>query len=429
MKLETFRFRSFCSGEDYKSQKMFIYDAVLINAAYVITTGFIMSGYLLLLGASDFLAALINNSASFSAILCVFSFVIFEKLAYRKTMLISLNIISRTLLMLILVIPFIFDSDRTIFLFIAMTVITSDIVFSIYRVGWLVWIMDIAPVRNRTNYVYMRMFYLRCAFSIVTLASGFILDIFDKGYTGFLILFLFSYVLSILDVIVLKGIREKPFSVDVKSKSLESFLTPLKVKAYRDYLVFIFLFYFSFFISSAFMPVYMIKYLEFDYKFILSMNVLSLLAMIFSNLIWMRIENKKGGNYVLIVSSLMQATGVFMTAFLTNSTFYILYFSSVITGMGAGGFNTTSFTYRYELMPEVGRTIYESWFYLVFGVATLMAPFAANLIIRFLPEFTTVVFQYSKLQLLFMISALLLCLTVLFTSVKKHKDKTKNVPA
>jgi len=414
MKLDTFRCSSFCSGDDYKSQKLFVVDAVLINAAFVITSGYILSGYLLHLGATDFLSALINSSASFSAIFCIFSFMIFERIANRKRLLLIMNFVSRTFMLMILALPYIFKTDATLFLFLAVLVMLADIIFSLYRVGWLVWLMDIAPVRNRTNYIYMRMFYLRCAFAIVTFISGYVLDFFDKGYTGFAVLFGVSYLFSVADIFVLKKIREKSFVLDLEKKNYSKFMIPLKVRRYREYLIFIFLFYFSFSVASAYTPVYMIKYLQFDYKFILSMNVLTMLAMIFSNLLWMRIENLRGSRFVLIISSLMQALALIIIGSTTKQTFFFLYFSSVISGIGAGGFNTTSFSYRYTMMPEIGKTIYESWFYLVFGIATLIAPFTGKMLINILPEIENAVFENSRIQLLFFISFVLICLSVLY---------------
>lgn len=425
MRLEIFRFRSFCSGEEYGSQKLFILDAILINAAVGITTGVILSGYMLYLGASDFLSALINNSASFSAILCIFSFIFFEKKAKRKKILISMNLLSRTIFMLILAVPFIIEKEKTSFFLIAVLIVLSDVIFSIYRVGWLVWLMDIAPAKNKTNYIYMRMFYLRCAYAFVTLLSGFILDMFDKGFAGFAILFGSSYLLSLMDAIVLGRIREKGYMLDSASKSLDRFLVPLKTKQYRDYLFFMFLFYFSFFISSAYTPVYMIKYLELDYKFILSMSVVSMTAMILSNLMWMKVEQRSGSGFVLSTSTLMQALGLLIIGFLTDRTYYLFFFSSVITGVGAGGFNTTSFSYRYELMPDVGKTIYESWFYLIFGVASLIAPIAGQMVINIMPEFTNTVFHNSKIQLLYMVSFALLCLSAISASRVKKKEFIK----
>jgi hypothetical protein len=423
MIFDSFRSRSFCSGEDTRSQKLFIHDAILINASYALTTGAVLTGYTLYLGASDFLAAFINNAASFSAIICILSFLIFETVTHRKKLLLTMNFTSRTLFMFILIIPLIIKTDDTVAVLITFTIVLSEIIFSIYRVGWLVWMMDTAPIKNKTHYIYMRMFYLRCAFSVVTLASGFVLDLFDKGYKGFVLLFGFSYVLSLLDLFVLSGVRDRKFDLGKKTKGLVKFLEPMKAKKYREFLIFIFIFYFFFSIANAYTPVYMIKYLKFDYRLILSMSVLSMLAMIVSNLFWMKAEKKKGSNFVLTLSALLQAAGLLIIGFMTGRSYFLYYISTMIMGFGSGGFNTTSFTYRFELMPEIGKTIYESWFYLVFGFATLLAPLTGQLFINILPEFTNRFINNSRMQLLYMISFVLLVLSVVYINIRRDKVK------
>lgn len=71
-------------GPNGKSQLLFLLDAIIINAAFVLTTGVVLSGYVIHLGAGDFLTALLNNTANYTTILCLFSFIIFERMAKRK---------------------------------------------------------------------------------------------------------------------------------------------------------------------------------------------------------------------------------------------------------------------------------------------------------------------------------------------------------
>jgi uncharacterized protein HemY len=66
------------------------------------------------------------------------------------------------------------------------------------------------------------------------------------------------------------------------------------------------------------------------------------------------------------------------------------------------------------MMPKIGKTIYESWFYLVFGAATLIAPFIGKILINVIPEIENAVFENSRMQLLFFISFVLICLSVLY---------------
>ena len=60
----------------------------------------------------------------------------------------------------------------------------------------------------------------------------------------------------------------------------------------------------------------------------------------------------------------------------------------------------TIFNYRYELMPENNRTIYEGWFGAVLGLSMLISPVVGNFVMNRLPVIQNTFFQYSKFQLM-----------------------------
>jgi MFS family permease len=169
--------------------------------------------------------------------------------------------------------------------------------------------------------------------------------------------------------------------------------------------------------ASSFTPVYLIKYLKFDYSFITTANVISQVAMIASNLYWARVEKKKGFRFVLGITALFTIGELLVLSFLKGENFYLLFISTIISGIGMGGFGVSIFTYRYEIMPETGKTIFEGWFYFASGLGMLIAPFAGQAMIDFIPEFSNPVFQNSKMQLLYLISFVLLCILLFFTFV------------
>jgi MFS family permease len=412
------KIKTICSGVNSKSQLLFLLDGILINGAYTITTGIILSGYVIFLSADDFLTALLNNSANYTTILSLFSFVIFERMTKRKNALLVMNFISRIMIFLVIILPLVFHSKGPVLLLLTIMVIISNAIWGVYRVGWMVWMMSVVPRESKSDYIYLRTFLIRLAMSLITIAAGFVLDIFDKGYTGFLIVFAFSFILSISDVIVLKNIGDTDYEpVQTEKTGSKMFFQPVFHREYRSFLLFIFLFYLGLTMASSFTPVYLIKYLKFDYSFITTANVISQVAMIASNLYWARVEKKKGFRFVLGITALFTIGELLVLSFLKGENFYLLFISTIISGIGMGGFGVSIFTYRYEIMPETGKTIFEGWFYFASGLGMLIAPFAGQAMINFIPEFSNPVFQNSKMQLLYLISFVLLCILLFFTFV------------
>lgn len=408
--------RNTCGGMNRKNQLLFLLDGVLINGAYIITTGTLLSGYAIYLGTSDFLTSLLNNSANYTTTLSILSFIIFERMSKRKNTLLTLNVISRLLITLIALLPPVFHTKPVTFALLAFMVIASDVIWGIYRVGWLVWMMDAVPRENRTQYVYLRTFLVRVFCSVVSITAGFILDMHNKEYIGFLIVFLISFLLSVLDVVVLWKVDDPGYKVpDSKKFDCRMFLQPVRHGEYRNYLLFIFTFYLFLTMASSFTPVYQIRYLKFDYKFISTISVISQIVMIVSGLFWSRVESKRGFKFAMAVTAFFVAGELLVLSFLRSDTFFLLYLSTILAGVGMGGFGTSIFTYRYAIMPEDGKTVYEGWFYFVSGLGMLIAPFAGELLRNNLPEFTNAIFQYSKIQLLYLISFSLICLLLFIT--------------
>ncbi|HHW32498.1 MAG TPA: hypothetical protein GXX20_12655 [Clostridiaceae bacterium] len=138
-----------CCGEYRKSQILFLIDAAFINAAYVLTSGVFLSGFVIHLKGSDFIVALLNNSVIWASILTVFSFLIFERIRARKKLLISSNIVSRFLSSAIVFLPLIFNDEKLIIVLLTIMVITANFLWGFYQVGWMIWYMRWYPSGKR----------------------------------------------------------------------------------------------------------------------------------------------------------------------------------------------------------------------------------------------------------------------------------------
>ena len=68
--------------------------------------------------------------------------------------------------------------------------------------------IDSFPNDTRKEFIYKRVFFLRITFTFFTVLMGFILDGTGKSYAGFVIVFLTSIVLSLVDVFVLGQVKE-----------------------------------------------------------------------------------------------------------------------------------------------------------------------------------------------------------------------------
>jgi hypothetical protein len=405
-----------------KTRLLFIIDGAIINAALVLTAGIFLSGYIIFLGGSDFLVGLLNNSLTWASVAALFSYLIYEQMESRKNFLLTLLVVSRLLVCSVIFLPLIFGKSPVTLGILTVTVIVGNILWGIYAIGSNVWMMGSFPKETRNEFVYKRVFWLRISFTLFTIIMGFILDWSGKSYAGFVIVFTTSMILSLADAVVLFNIKEPVNKISKNfTFNLKMFFEPFTRKNYRTFLVFIFLFYSSLTISSSFTPLYLIRYLKFDYKFISVINVITYLFMILFTTLWSKLENKKGLMFVFKITGLIAIMESFVYGFLKSDTYFLLYIAPVLAGIGYSGFNIAILNYRYELMPEINRTVYEGWFGGVLGLSMLVSPVIGNFIMNRLPVIHNAYFQYSKFQIMYIISFILAAGVVLL--VQKGSSK------
>ncbi len=424
-----------CCGEYRKSQILFLIDAALMNASIVLTTGVFLSGFIIHLKGSDFTVALLNNSATWASILTVFSFIILERIKVRKKLLIVTNIISRFLSGSIVFLPLIISDEKIIIRVLSIMVVTANFLWGFYQLGWMIWYMEIAPKEKKNDYIYMRMFILRIANTIVTVVAGYVLDYYEKSYTGFLIIFLTSLTLSLIDVIILLFVEEPEYGTteNIKNKDLKTnvsmFFEPFRSNEFKGFLIFAFLYYLSLTLSTSFTSIYLIRYLQFDYGFITTINIIMYILMIVSTKFWGRIQSKKGTVFVLKISALIAIFDCLIRFFLTEKTFFVMYFSPLIAGIGNGGFNIAFIAYRFEIMPDSGKSLYEGWFKAIYGISVLLAPFVGKMFMGIMPDLSGLGFPISKFQMLYLISFISAGIVIILSFYKPgiilHEDRTK----
>lgn len=380
----------------------------------MLSAGIFLSGYIVLLGGSDFLVGLLANSGVWAAVIALFSFSIYERMEKRKKLLLTLHGISRFMLCAVVFFPLIFKDNRINLFLVSTFVIIGNILWAIYSVGFTVWLMNSIPKNSRNEFIYTRMFWLRLSFTVATLVMGKVLDLYDKSYTGFIVVFATSLVLSITDLIVLSNIKETPNVIKKESKITKKvFFEPLKTGEYRGLLIFVFLFYCSITISSSFTSVYLIRYLKLDYSYISAVNVLSYIFMIVSIRYWKGMENKRGVKFVFKITSLFIVFEFLSYAFVRKDTAMLLFLCAVLSGIGNGGFNIAIFTYRYDIMPESNRTLYEAWYGAIYGISTLIGPIIGGMFVKILPEITIISLKFNNFQIMYMISFLISAIIIL----------------
>jgi hypothetical protein len=408
------RFQGVMNDEGRKKRLLFIIDGMLVNAAVVLTSGMFLSGYVIYLGGSDFLVGMMTNALTWASIVAVFSFIIFERLARRKKLLLTLLCAARLPVCLAIFMPLIMGKTSATIQVVTVMVILGNIFWGMYAIGYNVWLMNSFSKEERTPFIFRRLFFLRVTFTVFMVLMGFVLDWSGKSYIGFFIVFLTSLILSVGDFATLLGIPE-PLNVVAKAKGLRLgvFMEPLKNKPFRNYIIFAFLFYLCNSIAASFSPLYLIRYLKINYSYLSLINIITYFCMIVFTKPWSRLARRLGLRTILRVSGFLIIIDLFLYLFLNSRTTMLLMLNATLSGIGNSGFNAYAYLYRFELMPEENRTIYEGINGAAVGLSLLLGPVVGGFIMELLPVFTAGFIEYSKFQLIFLISFILAAITLI----------------
>lgn len=91
--------------------------------------------------------------------------------------------------------------------------------------------------------------------------------------------------------------------------------------------------------STSFTPVYLIKYLDFNYAIVSAVTVMTYIFMTLFTRFWENIEYRQGIKYVFCITAVFMATEVMIYGFLVRERFYLLLLAPMLSGIGTSGFN------------------------------------------------------------------------------------------
>lgn len=370
-----------------RDQKLFIGEAMLLNSANVITTGVFLTGLMLYMGASDLMVGLISSSGTWSLMLSLLSSVVVESVKRKKPVLAGVQLVFRLLTTLPVFLPVLLGRGLPTAWAASVMMIAGNLVFSVYNTGFFVFFMDSLPEEGRLGYIYVRMFWLRLAYTVFSVGMGALLQLFNGSYAGFVIVFCTALALGVADSVVLMRIRGNA-GADARRGDgllqlgphglLRRLTEPLKNTRYMRYLLFTFGLFFFFSMASSYTSLYQYKYLHLSVLFITIYNAFIYAIMIAVTGLWARLERRMGRLMVLVLSAVLMALDFLVYGFLTTQTLWVIVLSPVFNGLGSSGFWACALPYRYDLMPEEGKTVYEGWNGVFFGSAGLFGALAGG---------------------------------------------------
>lgn len=345
------------------SRRRFVLEGCLANAIFTLTSGAFLVGYASYLGANEQFNGIIVALPLLANIIQLFSPLVFEKLSRRRPLIVALCLFYRTLLCLMMFIPFVTDSKP------ARLLILGGMYFLAYcAAGFLTpaaasWIISLVPDKLRGRYFGLRDMCILASAAVLSLVMGRVLDLFKSNrqdYLGFVVVFSVALVITLFNVLTLKRIREpevKPYDQNLDIKGLISI--PLRDKQFRKVVLLNILWNLSVQFSLPFFSVYMVNGLKLSYTYIMVIGIILSCVQSYSARIWGRISEKKSWEFTTVASMAVLGIVHVTWSFINHNTYFVIIpFVQVLAGIGWAGVNMSLFNIQFKYAPQEGRTVF-----------------------------------------------------------------------
>lgn len=417
-------------SEFTKSQKGFLIQILFATSFTTLTSGVFLSGLAVLMGADDVLVSYISVITNVCGVFVLMFASYLERSQSQKKLTIGLTALSKLTTLSIVLIPMCIERQFQLYVFVPIILLAFTLQ-GLSTVALNNWLAFYTPDKKRGKYISLRQTLSLIVNVVFSVLAGRYLDSSAVQYWGFVVLFSAALIMTVSELTVLLRIDDTCIinAAKMKYKIKDVFINSIKNVKFLWYVLFVAAFYLFLYISDSFTIVFMVRYLELPYTTITMLQMIITLPQIFLLGIWGKLSDKYGHKFVLKVSIWFFA-GETLFLFLTaaNNWFISIPIAFLIASIGNSGFVISVFNRRYEIIPEQGRMLYDSFFNAFIGVAFILGPLLGGMFKEFFLHNNVMqnVMQFSDIRLLYAVSTIgiLLIQIIYLFAEKKTRGKT-----
>jgi MFS family permease len=341
-----------------------------------------------------------------------------ERCTRRKVVVVLAMAASRAVLIPLLVIPTMAQTDQLLALLGLVT--ASSFFAALADPAMTSWLGDLVPFKIYGVYFARRLRVSKLFEIIALVIAGLILGLYPPdGVGGFQILFMLGILFGFISLQGVIKIAEPETKIG-KSKALERYYK--RTPSYRRLKKFLFAFFiwqFGVMLSSPFFVVKLLDVMDAPYYWVSIHLIVMSLFMVGSQASWGRYADRFGSRAMLIITAFGSAFYPLMWIFATEPVHIIPI--EIISGVFWAGFNLTYFNYLLEISPPQRRHRFSATFYMILGTAGVIGPLAGGWLAGYFAE--RYLFMFTQLDALFFISWVVrLAGVVLFATILEEID-------
>jgi MFS family permease len=405
------------SSEPDRSLRISVIEGSFATVHIAITIGALVTGYALMLGASDFQLGLLAALNALSTAGSVISAQLLGRLGSRRKLTVLSATIGRAVWAGLCLLPFIklLPGIRLAAFFVI--VFLGNTLINIGNNAWLSWMTDLVPLERRGRYFGMRSTVLGAVTMLTNYGAGRLFDHMKQAgleARGFALIFGIAAACALAAGIILNRQWEPPLKGERPLPVRDILVIPFRNEGFRRLLLFYICWSLSTSVAGPFFGAHMIKNLYMPYSVIALYSIVAGILNLTTQPLWGKIIDRVGNRPVL----LFNLAGIFLLPLFwlfATRTFYLpIWIDAFLTGLFWPGFNLAGFNLVLSTAPEQNRTSYLGMYTMTTGLAvflgSLTGGWLANLWHGVRLEFLG--FSIVNFQILFVLSSLLRVMTL-----------------
>jgi MFS family permease len=363
--------------------RLSIVEGALSNIHISVTTGAFLTGFALLLGASDFELGVIGALPFVGQLFQFVGAYLEERLSERRRLVVLTTSVSRTLWALFAALPFLgwLGGARLPIFLVVLAV--SQALIGIAGNAWTSWMSDLVPPRQRGRYFGARNTITSVTAMISTWLAGRALDYYraaNNQAPGYALIFGLAVISAIAGAIVLSRQPEPPMPRRQRVRPIELFSAPLRHTRFRALILTATGWSIATGIASPFFNAYGIQDLGLSFVTLALFGVATSAVALITQPYIGRLQDRYGDRRVLIASVI----GVVLLPWgwiLSTPTFLLpLWMTSIFSGVFWPGITQGLLNLVMDRAPAEGRGAYVAAYGAVTGIGTFVASLLGGLI-------------------------------------------------
>lgn len=348
------------------------------------TSGSVLVGYLLALGATPAHIALVASVPFLAQVASPFAALLAEALGRRRALTATMAAIGRATWIVAAFLPQLPLPDAARPSVLVLLVFVASVFQSATGTLWTAWMGDVVPEERRGRYFGMRTGVLGVVGMVANLGAGAFLDRVAAPLNFQLVLGV-SVLLAGVGVALYFVHYDPPTERKVPSLR-EVFGGPLKDRNFRRFLVFASYWQFVVMLGAPFVIPYFLEQLSMSFTKVAVWSAIAASTALVTTILWGRAADRVGNKGVLAIGTFVAGAGLpscWIAAGLSGNLGFI-WASAVFDAIAWGAIGPAVFNLALVSAPRAGRVAFVAMYALVAGVAGFVGGSVSGVLLVFL---------------------------------------------